>query len=67
MPRNPEGYEQTLAFILSTVGHSLLTPEEVAKVSGLPKYRISERFYGWDKPNHGKRMPAAVLARQLCK
>ena len=67
MPREVEGYTQVLDHIFQTFGHEYLTVAEVAQISGYSKRRTPEKFYGWRGAGPGKRMPAAVLARQLCK
>ena len=66
MPREKEGYSETLTYLLNKYGPRL-TVTQTAAESHICKRLVSDRLYGWTGQGKGKCMPANVLARQLCK
>lgn len=63
--RELEGYRDVLARIRETTTGEMVTVREAAAISGYnPKY-VTKRFQGWVGKNHGKRIPATTLARQM--
>lgn len=66
MAREPEGYSEILTHILQQYG-PLLSVAEVSAYTGVSRRRTTEKFYGWHGTGHGKKLPAAKLARQLCQ
>lgn len=70
MAREKEGYRDALERVRREAAGELVTVAEAAKIVYGPNDRYGQRkvtqLYGWIGKNKGKRIPATVLARQIC-
>lgn len=66
MAMEKPGYRDALERVRREAGSELVTVEEAAKITGYRKKTVTQRFAGWVGEGRGKRIPATVLARQLC-
>lgn len=66
MAKEKEGYRDALERIRHEASGELVTVAEAAKITGYSKDMVTQRFDGWQRQGRAKRIPATVLARQLC-
>lgn len=65
MAKEVEGYRDTLARIRDEAAGELVTVDEAARITGLPKRRVTQVFTGWTAQGRDKRIAAPTLARQI--
>lgn len=66
MARERQGYRETIGWISERYDHYLLTPEEVAQVTGYSVKYVTQHYVGWTGRAKGKRLPITKLAAQIC-
>lgn len=66
MAMEKPGYRDVLERIRAESNGELVTVAEAAKITGYSKDTVTQRFDGWQRQGRAKRIPATVLARQLC-
>lgn len=71
MAREKEGYRDALERVRSQAAGEMVTVAEAAKIAlgaadRKEKDWVLRKFIGWTQSNHDKKIPATVLARQLC-
>ena len=71
MAREKDGYRDALERIRSQAAGELVTVAEAARIVYGPddprgKRKVCQQFTGWIGGDHGKRIPATALARQIC-
>lgn len=71
MAREKDGYRDALERIRSQAAGELVTVAEAARIVYGPddtrgKRKVCQQFAGWIGGDHGKRIPATALARQIC-
>ena len=71
MAREKDGYRDSLERIRSQAAGELVTVAEAARIVYGPddtrgKRKVCQQFTGWIGGDHGKRIPATALARQIC-
>lgn len=66
--KKPEGYEEMYGAIFGACGHVLLTLDEAAQYSGLPKRTLSRRFSSCiEGHGQGARVNLHTLCMVLCE
>lgn len=71
MAREKEGYRDALERVRSQAAGEMVTVAEASKITLSAADRkekdwVLRKFTGWTPGNHDKKIPATVLARQLC-
>ena len=71
MAREKEGYRDALERVRSQAAGEMVTVAEAARITlgaadRKQKDWVLRKFTGWTQSNHDKKIPATVLARQLC-